>query len=241
MRELILLLLLPLITGAQVSIPTYELDHRIELSINRLTDPDARPAFTPEFLLADVALNPEDPRRFYNFSGDLSGRYIEVMSLLSDEQQAAANLGQLVADVIAEQKDDGRFGDPNLTYTAEEIGGEHMALLWGNGRLLVGLMTYYEQTGDEATLEAAKRLGDFFIGLSAQSRSPEIAKRLEGFGAKGIICFTQYIEGLAMLARSTNDEQYVQAAIDAYTALPRAWGSAHSRLPHYVEGRAHAL
>lgn len=223
----ILFLILPCLTRAQTPLPSHELDHRIELSVQRLTDGDARPAFTHEFLLADVALNPDDPRRFYNFSGDLSGRYIEVMSLLSDRQRSAVKLSQLVEEVIAEQQADGRFGDPTLRYTAEEIGGEHMALLWGNGRLLVGLMTYYEQTGDLASLQAARRLGDFFITVSEQSRNKEIAVRLLGFGAKGIICFTQYIEGLAMLAGSTYSKKYIQAAEDAYTALPER-GEVHT-------------
>ncbi|WP_420460662.1 beta-L-arabinofuranosidase domain-containing protein [Neolewinella sp.] len=225
--RLCLLLLLPTLLCAQLSIPEHELDHRIDLSIKRLTDLDMQPAYTEDFLLADVDLHPEDPRRFYNFSGDLSGRYIEVMSLVSPERRGSVDLDALVTKLIAEQKEDGRFGDPTLVYTAEEIGGEHMALLWGNGRLLVGLMTYYERTGNAAALAAARKLGDFFIGTAEASRSPEIAERLRGFGAKGIICFTQYIEGLVLLARATGEAQYTQAAVDAYTVLPKR-GEVHT-------------
>ena len=35
---------------------------------------------TPDLILADVRINPGNPRHFFNYSGDLSGRYIEVMS-----------------------------------------------------------------------------------------------------------------------------------------------------------------
>ena len=227
MRLLPLFLLLSSLLGAQLTIPTHELDHRIDLSINRLTDLDMQPAFTEDFLLADVDLQPDDPRRFYNFSGDLSGRYIEVMSLVDPNRRGRVDLDALVTKLIAEQKEDGRFGDPSLVYTAEEIGGEHMALLWGNGRLLVGLMTYYEQTGNEAALAAARRLGDFFIGTAEAARGPEIAERLEGFGAKGIICFTQYIEGLVMLAHATREARYTEAAVAAYTVLPER-GEVHT-------------
>jgi len=200
--------------------PDGELDHRIRLSVDRLLDPNRRPAFTPDFILADVDLKPEDPRRFYNFSGDLSGRYIEVISLLSENQRSAAGLPDLVAKLLTHQQADGRFGDETLNFTAEEINGEHMALLWGNGRLLVGLMTYYEVTGDTPTLAAARRLGDFFLTTARSSRQPEVVERLEGFGAKGIICFTQYIEGLVMLARATGEKSYRNAAAEAYTVLP---------------------
>ncbi len=223
----LLLLLFPLGVLAQPQLPTYELDHRIQLSVDRLTDPIAHPAFTYDFLLADVRLNPADPRRFYNFSGDLSGRYLEVMSLLPSAKQSGVHLRELVQQIMVEQQADGRFGDGTLQYTAGAIGGEHMALLWGNGRLLVGLMTYYQRTNDAAALAAARRLGDFFITTAAASRSPEIAERLKGFGAKGIICFTQYIEGLTMLAAATGEERYVQAAEDAYTVLPER-GEVHT-------------
>ena len=225
--RVLLLFFLPGLLCAQLTIPTHELDHRIELSIQRLTDVEMQPAYTEQFLLADVDLQPSDPRRFYNFSGDLSGRYIEVMSLVDEAARGEVNLDALVTKLIADQKADGRFGDPDLVYTANEIGGEHMALLWGNGRLLVGLMTYYEQTGNAAALDAARRLGDFFIGTAEAARSPEIAARLEGFGAKGIICFTQYIEGLVMLARATGEEPYTQAAVAAYTVLPER-GEVHT-------------
>ena len=223
----LLALLFPYLLAAQLTVPKYELNHRIDLTINRLTDMDARPAYTENFLLADVDLQPEDPRRFYNFSGDLSGRYIEVMSLVDPAQRGTVDLDELVRRVIDQQRADGRFGDPDLTYTADEIGGEHMALLWGNGRLLVGLMTYYEQTSNPEALAAARRLGDFFIGTAEQSRQPAIAERLKGFGAKGIICFTQYIEGLVQLARATGESRFIQAAVDAYTVLPER-GEVHT-------------
>ncbi|MEM1215184.1 MAG: beta-L-arabinofuranosidase domain-containing protein [Bacteroidota bacterium] len=208
-------------------IPQFELDHRIQLSVDRLTDQDRQPAFSHDFLLADVKLNPADPRRFYNFSGDLSGRYIEVMSLLSEERRETIKLDELVKAVISFQKADGRFGDPDLQYNAKEIGGEHMALLWGNGRLLVGLMAYYEQTKDPATLVAATKLGDFFITTAQACREPAVVELLKTYGAKGIICFTQYIEGLAMLAKAADEERFVQAAKDAYTVMPPR-GTQHS-------------
>jgi hypothetical protein len=86
------------------------------------------PAFTREFILADVALDP--PRRFNEYSGDLSGRYVEALSVLPPE--GGADLDALVRDILGFQRPDGRFGNPDLRYTAAEIGGPHMAQLWGN-------------------------------------------------------------------------------------------------------------
>lgn len=232
MKATVLCLFAMLCTGVRAQtvngprLPEHELDHRIALATQRLLDTTSghhRPAFTHEFILADVDLDPDDPRRFDNFSGDLSGRYLEVVSLLNlvdRDPQQIEGLGKLTRQLLAQQQEDGRFGKSDLRYTADEIGGEHMAQLWGNGRLLVGLMYYYELMNDEVVLQAARRLGDFFIGTAEESRQPEIAERLRGLGAQGIICFSQYAEGLVMLAAATGDGKYAAAAEDAYTALP---------------------
>ena len=203
-----------------------EFNRRMEMAYERLTKNRYAPVFTEDFILADVRLNSKYPRRFSNFSGDLSGRYIEVMSLFPD-RNPAVNLGKLVNDLLKYQQPDGRFGDSSLVFQASEIGSEHMALLWGNGRLLVGLLQYYATTKNPEVLLAAKRLGDFFIDTYQACAAPEIRKKLEGFGATGFICFTQYIEGLVRLSEFTNDPKYAEIAAQTYPLLPER-GVQHS-------------
>ncbi len=153
-------------------------DHRMQMTLDRLTGSDFSPVFTSDFILADVSLDPNYPRRFYNFSGDLSGRYLEVMSLFP-EQQGAVHLDSLVEELLHYQRADGRFGDAGLVFNADQIGGEHMALLWGNGRLLVGLMQYYNQTENEEVLATGRKLGDFFLQTYAACATPEVREKLE--------------------------------------------------------------
>jgi len=59
-----------------------EFDYRMQMAYNRLTGNKMIPVFTEQFILADVNIDSSNPRRFYNYSGDLSGRYIEVMSMV---------------------------------------------------------------------------------------------------------------------------------------------------------------
>ena len=66
------------------SIHPLEFDYRLRMVVNRLLDSNAVPSFTESFVLADINIDKKNPRRFYNFSGDLSGRYIEVLSLMDD-------------------------------------------------------------------------------------------------------------------------------------------------------------
>jgi hypothetical protein len=203
-----------------------ELAARVALSAERLTRGGV-PAFTREFVLADVALDP--PRRFNEYSGDLSGRYVEALSLLPPE--GGAELAALVQDILGHQRPDGRFGDPDLRYVAAEIGGLHMAQLWGNGRLLLGLVQYHAVTRDAAALAGARRLADFLAGIRAQASDPAVVKRLLDQGAMGIICFTQLVEPLVLLAEVTSEARYLDLARRVGATLgPRGIQHAHGYL-----------
>lgn len=203
-----------------------EFSYRMDMSIKRLTGSSVAPVFTDKFVLADVNFDLKDPRRFYNFSGDLSGRFIEVMTLVSKDNPRI-NIKPLVHQLLTYQKKDGRFGNDTLVYTTNKIGPEHMAQIWGNGRLLVGLMEYYNNYKDPAVLKSAHRLGDFLLNTYQACADPTVIKRLDGLGATGIICLTQYIEGLVSLSKATNDPKYANVASKIYPVLPER-GVQHS-------------
>jgi DUF1680 family protein len=187
--------------------PSGELAERIRLTSDRLTT-KGLPRYTQDFILADVALDRQ--RRFTDFSGDLSGRYVEALSLLPPDPPF--DLAALVAQILTHQRPDGRFGDPSLAYTAEAIAAPHMALLWGNGRLLLGLTQFHSVHGGDEVLRAAVRLADFLVGVRKQCADPAVAERLLGQGAFGIICFTQLVEPLALLAHKAGRPDHLAAA-----------------------------
>ena len=208
--------------------PAGDLARRIDLTARRLTR-SGTPAYTDDFVLADVTLDTR--RRFWNFSGDLSGRWIEALAALPPSGRPPADIAPLVAKLLAYQRPDGRFGRADLAFTAAETANEHMALLWGNGRLLVGLMAYWQATRDAATLAAARRLASFLVGVREATKAPEVMARVEGQGAFGFICFTQLAEGLAMLTQATGDASYAAAAREIVPLLqPRGVQHSHGYL-----------
>ena len=178
--------------------PAGDLARRIDLTARRLTSTGV-PAYTEDVVLADVTLDAR--RRFWNFSGDLSGRWVDALAALPPADRSPADIAPLVAKLLAQQRPDGRFGRTDLAFTAAETGTEHMALLWGNGRLLVGLMAYWQATRDAAVLAAARRLAAFLLTVREATKAPEVMARVEGQGAFGFICFTQLAEGLAHARR----------------------------------------
>jgi DUF1680 family protein len=212
--------------GDSVMEPRGELAQRIDLVRDRMLHGEV-PAFTDDFILADVMLKPDYPRRFSNYSGDLSGRYIGAMAMMPNAD-TKAQLKRLVAATLACQKPDGRFGSMDLEYTADAIGLDHMALLWGNGRMLVGLLEYYALEPGPEVLEASRKLGDFLRTVHEACANDEVLVRVKDLAAAGMICFSQLIEGLVMLADATGDKAYLEDAKNIQPWLPNARDKQHS-------------
>jgi len=193
---------------------------RYELTLRRVLNGDS-PAFTDEFLLADV--RPSAERRFTDFSGDTSGRYIGALAsatrVYGEEFQG---LDGLVAKVIALQKPDGYFGS---TFHYDRPTDEDLALLWGNGRLLVGLLEYYRIRPSTSVLTACKGIGDFLVRLGPLMLSERIRQE---FGAQhfasSYICWTQQTEGLANLYEVTQDTRYRKLAEEIAEVIQRLPG-----------------
>lgn len=203
-----------------------ELDYRLEQVVTRITQGEL-PRITKDFLLAGLTLDPRFERRFTNYSGDQIGRYLSAMSQ-TDTTRQSINIHELVDAVITYQKADGRFGADTLAFDVNSIGGPQMALLWGNGRLLTGLMDYNAKyPGNQKVLASARKLGDFLEGVIQACSRPEIINRFKTMGALGFICFTQITEGMVKLYTATGTEKYKKAAETTYPLLPE-FGNQHS-------------
>ncbi len=193
---------------------------RFQLTLNRVVHGDS-PAYTEAFVLADVRPTPE--RRFTEYSGDVSGRYLGALATAAQVYGIEVpGLDALVAQVIELQKPDGYFGS---AFHYEKPTDADMALLWGNGRLLVGLLEYYEWKKSARVLAACTRIGDFLVRVGPLMLSAEIR---DAFGAQhfasSYICWTQQTEGLANLYRVTHDPRYRKLAEDIAVVIERRPG-----------------
>jgi len=179
------------------------------------------PAYTPEFLLEDIRATPG--RRFTNFSGDLSGRWIGALSTSAATfGESFPVLHEVVDRTIALQHPDGYFGG---TFHYEAPDDDDLALLWGNGRLLVGLMEYYGLTQEPAVLASARKLGDFLIRIAPRFNSPQmVAVFSADHFASSYICWTQQTEGLAALYTVTRNERYRDLCAEISSRIQRRPG-----------------
>jgi DUF1680 family protein len=202
-----------------------ELAARIKMIEDRFTK-GKEPTIGEDFLLAGLTLDPRYERRFTNYSGDQCGRYL---SAFSDHRvrENPVNLQHLVQRIIAAQRSDGRFGSTQLDFSRGRLRGDHMALLWGNGRLLNGLLDYYQTSRDPLVLAAAVKLGDFLLRSAEFCMRPDVIEEFKSKGAMGFICVTQNIEGLVKLYLASGEQKYLDDAAKIYPLLP-AMGRQHT-------------
>ena len=193
---------------------------RCALTLDRVLN-GRSPAYTEEFLLADV--RPEAVRRFTEFSGDLSGRYIGALATAAQAYgMEFPGLDTLVEKVVALQKPEGYFG---AAFHPEKLADADLALLWGNGRLLVGLLEYQRFKPSATVLASCRRLGDWLVAIGPLMLSTKVR---EEFGAQhfasSYICWTQQTEGLALLFAATKDGRYRQLAAQVARVIQRRPG-----------------
>jgi DUF1680 family protein len=220
-RSIFILILLGLILAAGAF--AGELSSRMDLTLNRVLH-GGPPVYTDDFVLADAV--PQNVRRFTEFSGDVSGRYIGALAVAEQfSGKDFPELDRVVGRLVKLQKADGHFGDP---FSTNEVTESDMALLWGNGRLLIGLLEYNQVKPSPEVLACARRLGDCFVNLGPRFNDPAVMEKYsDDQQAVGYICWTQIIEGLVALNRATSDARYLRLA-EAVAANTHPYPNQHA-------------
>ncbi len=174
----------------------------------------AEPPYSEPWLLADVSFQVQ--RIFTNYSGDVSGRFLELASLTSPAgRHTPPTLDPVQAAISRFQKPDGHFGAEVDLSKPLVKNSPPIPMLWGNGRLLVGLVTAARVLHDPQLLASARKLGDFYVNTAEQLCSPAREAEYHASGTYGegyCCCYFPAIEGLAMLYRETHDDRYLKMA-----------------------------
>jgi DUF1680 family protein len=208
--------------AAAATLTAGDLTARFRLTLDRVLT-GVHPPYSAEFVLADA--KPESGRRFTEYSGDVSGRYVGALALASIASgRPFPALDALLGRLLGLQKPDGHYG----VEFGERIAKSEMAMLWGNGRMLIGLLEYYRANPQPEVLAAARRLGDFLLKLAPVMNDDGLRRRIdsEEFAA-GYICWTHNIEGLAELYQVTREARYLRLA-EEIAARTRRYPGQHS-------------
>ncbi|MCY2987581.1 MAG: glycoside hydrolase family 127 protein [Planctomycetota bacterium] len=169
------------------------------------------------FLRSDFSF--EQKRIFTNYSGDISGRFIEIASLTAPAGKMSPNtLPDVLQDISRYQKADGHFGydvDWSTPLEPESPHNVKLPIFWGNSRLLVGLLDAQREFARPDLLQAARRIGDFYVATADRFLDPARMAEYRSTGTYAAGYVTDYfpgIEGLVRLYQVTHDDRYLQQA-----------------------------
>jgi len=197
--------------------------------------PEANPAMLEIFR----DRNRRPPRDLLPWSGEFAGKYltgaVQVLRLTGD-RELRAYLHGFARELVSLQAEDGYLGPwpddwqlvgkaPN----AHEVYGAWDA--WGHYHVMLGLLLWHEETGDEASLTCARRIGDLFREKFLGDKSP----RLVDTGSTEMNLAPAH--GLCLLHRATGDRRYLELArqiVDVEFAAKDAEGNYLAG--NYLEG-----
>ena len=166
-------------------------------------------------------------RPFKNYSGDISGRFFEIMAVRSCEGLPVhPSFRQLLAELPKSQRPGGYFCASGLIDWQQPIdhpkkgkdalGSRMLPALWGNARLLCGLVESMRAFPDDQAIAATTRaLGDFYLSVLPRFNSQErISEYTAGgtYAAGYVTCWFPAMEGLIKLSTLTGEKKYLTAA-----------------------------
>jgi Beta-L-arabinofuranosidase, GH127 len=163
-------------------------------------------------------------RPFKNYSGDISGRFIEIMAMNAANSSAMHPAFKDILDAAKQQQRPGGYYAASGTIDWQKsidykdiYKSTMMPALWGNARILCGLVEACRAfPNDAALLETTRKLGDFFVSILPRftdpSRMSEYTKG-DTYAAGYVTCYFPAMEGLVKLQMLTGEKKYLDAAI----------------------------
>ena len=165
---------------------------------NRLLNVDTEP------LLAGFRKKPGS----HPWIGEHVGKWMHAATLAwanTGNPALREKLDRTAAELIACQEPDGYLG----TYVPEQrFGLFHGANwdVWSHKYNLMGLLTYYQYTGNKSALQACRKMGDLLIATFPAKKSILAAGTHMGMAA------TSVLEPIVLLHRLTGDDRYLEFA-----------------------------
>ncbi len=182
---------------------------------NRLVNVDLEP------LLAGFRQKPGS----HPWIGEHIGKWMHAATLAwvnTGDPELKAKLDYAVVELIKTQEPDGYLG----TYIPQERLGLYEANswdVWSHKYDLIGLLTYYQYTGNEAALDACRKVGDLLMATFPAKQSIIEAGTHVGMAA------TSVLEPMVLLYRFTGDERYLEFC----RYIVRSWSEENG--PHIIE------
>ena len=137
--------------------------------------------------------------------GEHVGKWLHAATLAwaySGDDALRRKLDSVAAALIATQEPDGYLG----TYVPEKRFGLYDGAdwdVWSHKYNLIGLLTYYQYTGNRSALAASQKIGDLLIAVFPEKKSILAAGTHMGMAS------TSVLEPMVLLYRLTGEKRYL--------------------------------
>ncbi|TFG73703.1 MAG: hypothetical protein E4H27_00290 [Anaerolineales bacterium] len=212
-------------TPAQASQPVIRLDGSMNQYLQAITDqwllvaPKANPAMLEMFRDRDAS----PLRQMVPWAGEFAGKYltgaVQVLRLTHDPVLRAW-LAEFVDRLVSFQATDGYLGPWSEKYrlTNTNAAKEETWDTWGHYHIMLGLLFWYDETGDKKALKSAMRIGDLLCDMYLGHKKP----RLVETGSTEMNMAPAH--ALCLLYQRTQDEHYLKLAqqlVEEFGAMHR--------------------
>jgi hypothetical protein len=189
--------------------PQGELRVRMARSRERLLsdDPYSVPWVTSDVTQVAGQRAPGEPRWTMDWWGDVSGRWLGAMSALAPTFGSHPKLEEVAGIILRHQHADGHFGGEQAL---SKLNWWQMS---GTAFLLRGLLERHGAFDDAAALEAAMRLGEYYLKTAPYWLSPE--GMVDSAPSPAISVFSNYthcLDGLVLLSKAAGDDRFLALA-----------------------------
>ena len=155
--------------------------------------------------------------------GEHVGKWLHAATLAwayTGDAALRAKLDRVAAELIACQEPDGYLG----TYLPEKRFGRYEGAdwdVWSHKYNLIGLLTYYQYTGNRPALDCCRKMVDLLIATFPGKKSILAAGTHVGMAA------TSVLEPIVLLYRFTGDARYLEFAALHREVVGRATWTGH--------------
>ncbi len=148
------------------------------------------------------------------WEGEHAGKWLHAATLAwayTRSEALRAKLDRVASSLIATQQPDGYLG----TYAEDARWGmsrDQKWDVWVHKYDLIGLITYYTYTGNQAALEASMKIGALLVRTFGRSGEGEAKLDLNERSAHAGMASGSVLEPMILLYRATGDEKFLEFA-----------------------------
>lgn len=141
--------------------------------------------------------------------GEHVGKWLHAATLTwacTKSPELRAKMDRVVSELLKAQDADGYLGTYSPA-TRFRLDCEDDWDVWTHKYVLIGLLTYYQYTGDPRSLSACRRIGNLLIRTFGPGK-----KSIVSCGTMVGMASTSVLEPMTLLYRATGDERYLRFA-----------------------------